>query len=345
MLKRIIVMMIIGALVFSGMSLIAKETKEKQEPQVSKKALKLMKKGDKAAAGKEYDKALEFFQKVIELEPSYPAAHFKKGLVLKIEKKLSEAAPCLDKALELQPNYPDAVKAMIEVLYLSARDLMAKREIEKANELYIKLASYTPPGEREKKVQIDSIYQVALNFYNLRKYSESIQYFIKFIELPGIKTNYKDDFSFSLYMIGLNYYHLSDLQNAINYLEKFLAVNKDNPANKQYLPLAHFIIGSCSYDQLEQEVIKKDKSDIEGVAKLARANKMIIPHFIQALKLKSDIEQAYLKMGNYYYYCRDLDKTIEQYEYLIEHFPNSPDLQVYKHTLETFKKEKAKSTK
>ena len=53
-------------------------------------------------------KAIECFEKAIELKPDYAEAYGNMGIVLGIMKRLDEAVKCFEKAIELKPDYADA---------------------------------------------------------------------------------------------------------------------------------------------------------------------------------------------------------------------------------------------
>lgn len=337
--KRIFVLIIIVVLVFAGISLTAQE---KEAKKVSKKVVSLMKKVDKAIGAKEFDKALELCQKAIEIDQAYALPHYKKGLALKEQKKYSEAAGSLEQALQLQALYPEAVNAMVEVLNILAQDMMTQKDLQKANELYLKIVGYTAAGEAAKRLQTEALYQIGINFYALKKPELSNENFIKFIKTPGVETAYKGNFIIANYIVGVNYYQLKRNRESNEYLLKFLELSAANEANKKWVPLAHFLIGSNGFELLQKEVDKKEKTDIEGVAKLAKEDKLVAANLTKALELGLNLEQIYLTLGNYYYYCRDLDNAIKYYKLLIEKFPTSPDISQYNDFLQQLEKDKEK---
>lgn len=339
MSKRIFSFIIVVVFVVSCASLIAQEKKEET---VSKKAVRLMKKADKALESKEYDKAVEMYQKVIEMEPAYAPPHLKVGLILKEQKKYGEAASSLEKALQLQSQYPEAVNAIVETLYLLAQDMMAKKDLDKANELYLKIVGFSDVNEPGKHIQTQVYYQLGVNYYTLKKPAESNKYFTKFIETPGVETDYNATFIVANYILGVNYFQLKHYEQSNEYLMKFLELHKDKESHKQWVPLAHFLIGSNGFELLKKEVDKKEKTDIEGISKLAKGDNIIVPHLSKAIELGLILEQIYLTLGNYYYYCRDVENAIKNYKLLIEKFPDSPDISSYSDFLEQLEKDKEK---
>lgn len=338
MLKKIFSVVVVFALLVSCTALIAQE---KQEQKVSKKALRLMKKVDKAMAAKEFDKALEFIQKVIDMEPGYAAPHFKKGFILKGQQSYSEAASCFEKALQLQPQYPGAGDALAETLNLLANE-MKKQDLDKAIELYMKIIDLSDVGEAGKRIQTETYYQSGISFYQLKKINLSTEYLLKFINIPGVENEYKDNFITANYIVGVNSYQLKRSAQSNEYMQKFLALSTAPEANKKWIPLAHFIVGSNGFDLLQKEVAKKDKTDIEGVAKLAKDDKIVAVNLLKAIELGLNLEQLYLTLGNYYYYCRDIENSIKYYKMLIEKFPASKDIAAYNDFLKQLEEDKKK---
>jgi tetratricopeptide (TPR) repeat protein len=60
----------------------------------------------------EYQKAIPYFHKAIELNPNYPEAYFYNGLALEKMQKFEEAVKCYKKTIEISPNYIDAISKL-----------------------------------------------------------------------------------------------------------------------------------------------------------------------------------------------------------------------------------------
>lgn len=337
MLKRIFSVVVVVALLVSCTALIAQD---KQEQKVSKKALRLMKKVDKAMAAKEFDKALESIQKVMDVAPEYAAPHFKKGIILKEQQSYSEAASCLEKALQYQPQYPGAGDALAETLNLLANEMRKNKDLDKAVELYLKIIDLSDVGEAGKRIQTEAYFQLGISFYWLKKPGLSNENFIKFIKIPGVENDYKAIFITASYIMSINSSKLKLYAQSNEYMFKFLELSTAPEVNKNWIPLAYFIIGSNGFELLQKEVAKKEKTDIEGVAKLAKADKIIAANLSKAIELGANLEEVYLTLGNYYYLCRDIDNAIKYYKMLIEKFPNSPDIATYNDFLQQLEKDK-----
>jgi tetratricopeptide (TPR) repeat protein len=339
MLKKIFSVLVVVTLLVSCAALIAQE---KQEQNVSKKALRLMKKVDKAITAKEYDKALESCQKIMEMEPEYAAPHFKKGIILKEQKKYGEAASSLEKTLQLQAQYPGAGDALIETLNLLAGEMTTNKNPAKALELYLKIVGFSDAGEAGKRIQTEAYYQLGINFYRAKNPSLSNENLLKFVKTPGVEKDYKSSFIIANYIVGVNSYQLKLSAQSNEYLFKFLELSAANDTNKDWMPLAHFIIGANGFELLQEEVEKKDKTDLVGVANAAKEDKIIVANLSKALELGLNLEQIYLTLGNYYYYCRDIENAIKYYTLLIEKFPNARDITTYNDFLKQLEEDKKK---
>jgi tetratricopeptide (TPR) repeat protein len=136
-------------------------------------------------------------------------------------------------------------------------------------------------------------------------------------------------------MVGLNAEFANEIQTSTQYLTRFLEEAKDSSEHAQFMPLANFLLGSGHMTLLKEEVKKMadSKDKIKKIAELAKSQSQIETYLTRAIELKPDLEPAYMNLGNYYYYCNDLEKTITTYKTLIEKFPNSPDIDQYNNFL------------
>ena len=65
-------------------------------------------KGYNAYVNKEYDKAISFYLKAIELKPDYAEAYYNLGLAYKNQGNLTKAIESYKKAIEVDPDHADA---------------------------------------------------------------------------------------------------------------------------------------------------------------------------------------------------------------------------------------------
>ena len=76
------------------------------------------------------DKALNFYDKILTIDPDNTDAYFNKGLVFANDKKYDDAIKCFEKVIELSPEYPYAY-------YSIAMAYELKDMPEKAIEYYL----------------------------------------------------------------------------------------------------------------------------------------------------------------------------------------------------------------
>lgn len=219
------------------------------------------------------------------------------------------------------------------------------RKNEESNKYYMKLLNVSGGVERgDKKLLIQTKYQIGANYAALRKYKEAVESFTKLLEYPELQTDFYTLYLSALYMLGLNSNFTGDFQTTSQSLTKFLELAKDSSEHAQFLPLANLLLGSNQMTQLQKatEKIEKGKDKIKEIAELAKSKPEIETYLTKAIELNPGLEPAYMHLGNYYYYCNDLEKSIETYNQLIEKFPNSPDLDQYKRFLNDISKETKK---
>ena len=218
MTKRFLILfLIIFSLCFE--LLIAQKT-ENIKP-VSKKVEKMMKEAQKSVTSKKFDKALEIYQKIIEIEPLYAQSYYNKALILNNQEKYTEAIENFEKAINLQPKYPQAVKAYIQTVLVLAQKRQSKNLLNDANKYYLKILEIKEVQEPEKKTQLRALYQLGLNFFNMKEHKKSAENLITFIKIPGVETEFNKFFSIANYLIGINFNHLKNFEKSNEYLLKF----------------------------------------------------------------------------------------------------------------------------
>ncbi len=216
------------------------------------------------------------------------------------------------------------------------------RQNEESNKYYLKLSGMPGFESGDKKLVIQTKYQVGTNYAALKKYKEAAGCFSKLLEHPELPTDFHALYLSALYMLGLNSNFTGDSQTTSESLTKFLELAKDSPGHVQFLPLANLLLGSSRMTQLQQEAekIENGKDKLSKIAELAKNKPEIETYLTKAIELNPALEPAYMHLGNYYYFCNDLQKAIETYNQLIEKFPGSPDIDQYNRFLTDISKEK-----
>lgn len=217
------------------------------------------------------------------------------------------------------------------------------RQPAKSNEFFLKVLAVEGLETSNKKLYVNVFYLASQNFFNLKKYKDAESYTDKILAMDGLLPEHLQIYSLSLYLSGVNANQMKAYPKAIKHLKKYLELTKENPTD-QYTYLSSFVIGTANFDMLEAEVapIKADKKAKNPKTKIAEAAKKyteIEPYLTRAMQLNPDLEPAYMTLGNYYYYSKDLAKAVAMYQQLIAKFPTSSGIVGYKKFLEGLQKE------
>ena len=235
----------------------------------------------------------------------------------------------------------------VESLTQIGYSFFASREIEKAIEYYKKLEAYpnalTNPAY--KKYYFQAIFQIAYGYSQLGKGKEAVEYFSKLIQNPDAQTPEFNTLYISSYcLMGMAYNQIGEFEKSNEALKKFLEIGANSSVHTQLLPVANMLIGGNHMNLLQKEAerIKQSnpKEQVTMVADLTKKDKEAETYLLKAIELNPNLEEAYMHLGNYYYFCNDLDKTIEYYQKLVDKFPGANSISVYKSFLENRIKDK-----
>ena len=190
---------------------------------------------------KEYEAALDSFQRVIALNPSMPAVYQNMGLALKELGRPQDAITAFRKAVQLKPDFIDAWcglglvcssirqysgaeecfrKALavrpdnMTVQYHLAQTLRALQRHQEAFEIFSHLVNASPDS-----IELYEI--IGNNFSEAGRYDEALQWYQRAIDI-------KPDFASVYYNLGLTYQTLGDLDNAVKYHRLATKYDVDN---------------------------------------------------------------------------------------------------------------------
>lgn len=152
------------------------------------------------------EKAMECFDKAIEINPSFelPWAN-KAGILFKL-KKYDEALNCVNKALKLHPNWTEALKLKGTILINKGRNEEALGSLERASKI-----------NPEDWSVWDNLGRA---YFNLKKYENALKCFDR-----ALKPNPENHGI--LYLNGLSLANIGRDEEAINCLDKALELNPD----------------------------------------------------------------------------------------------------------------------
>lgn len=338
--------MIVLALILSfGLALSIGAAETLTKPQ-SKDALKKMAKAEKAIKDKDYESALALYNEVMLLEPNYAPVYFTAAQLLRAKEDFDSAIAHYEKALAISPDFTLAVNEYIRTLLAVSQKAIGGKDLQKAAMHYEKILNIknieaTHPQELQYVA-----YQLGSVAYTQQDFNKSIAAFQRFLAIPEIDKKAPGNFALANYMLGINYSRLAQPDKANPFLEKFIS-GPQSEATTPWLPLSHYLLANNSYLVLEKEInrIKGEKSSdvlaqLDLIAVAAKADTSILPNLVKAIELKPDLEDAYVKLGNYYFFCQDYDNAIKAYNDLIAKFPASPDIAGYKTFLQNIVKER-----
>lgn len=328
-----------------GLALTLGAVEKLAKPQ-SKDAIKKMAKANKAFKNKEYDVALALYQEVIGLEPTFAPAYFNAAQLIYAKADYDQALANYEKALEINPAYTIALNDYIRKLLSLSQKAIEGRDLKKAGIYYEKILNIKNIETTHPQELQHVAYQMGSIAYNQQDFNKSIAAFQRFLAIPEIEKKASSNSALANYMLGINYSRLAQPDKANPYLEKFIAGPQDETTTP-WLPLSYYLLANNNYFVLDKQItqIKEDKigdslSKLDRIAAAAKASTGIQPNFAKAIELKPDIEDAYAKLGNYYFFCQDFDNAIKAYNDLIAKFPASPDIANYKAFIQTIDKER-----
>jgi tetratricopeptide (TPR) repeat protein len=328
-----------------GLALTFATVEKLPKPQ-SKEALKKMEKAEKAIKIKDYDAALALYKEVVILEPAYAPAFFTTAQLMRTKADYDPALANYEKALEINPAFTLALNEYIRTLLLLSQKAVEGRDLKKAATYYEKILNIKDIETTHPKEMQHSAYQLGTIAYNLQDFNKSISAFKRFLAVPDIEKTAPVNSALAAYMLGLNYIRLDQPEQANSYLEKFIA-GPQNETTTPWLPLSYYMLAKNNTIPLTQQItrIKAEKSGdplvmFDLIATAAKASTGIQPNLAKAIELKPDLEDAFVDLGNYFFYCQDFDNALKTYNDLIAKFPNSPSSTAYKSFIQNVEKER-----
>lgn len=305
---------------------------------------------------KKFDDSILNLEKAVKIDPNYTSAL---DLLIKTilgigdekagQKLLEESNKYYLKILDIPGIETSAKDKLNLATFHIGINYSLLNDPAKGNEYLPKVVEFPGLETADRMMYVRALYQMSINYFSMTKYNEANQYFSKLIQVPDLKSQFLKIYSISLYLLGVVNNELQEFKTSNDYLAQYLELTKENPSDP-WAPLATFLVGANNFSMLEKEVapIKSDPNNKEKAAKIAALAKGytgIQPYLTKAIELKPDLEPAYMQLGNYYYYCQDLDNSIQIYKTLIEKFPGSQDIESYKKFLDGVLKQKEELAK
>ncbi|MDO9577221.1 MAG: tetratricopeptide repeat protein [Candidatus Cloacimonadales bacterium] len=244
----------------------------------------------------EYDNAILYYQKAIEIKPDFIEAYHNMGCAYCNKGNYDKAIECFQKAIEIKPDFAEAYLNM-GVTYRN------KGNYDKAIECYQNSIRINPNNAK-------AYTNMGIVYGNKGNYNKEIEYYQKSIELfPYSKTYFN---------MGLAYYDIGKYNDAIQCYENAIKLDPNNGD-------AYFNLGNV-YLEIREEInaIMNFKKTIEinpydEVAYYNIGNAYndlgyydkAITYFQKAIELKPDYAEAYNNIGFSYVKKGNFEKSIE----------------------------------
>jgi tetratricopeptide (TPR) repeat protein len=176
-----------------------------------------------------HEKTIESFNKAIELNPDYVEAYFCLGKAYYLKCEYDKAIESLNKAIELNPNYEDAYLYLGDVYNL-------KDEYDKAIEFFNKLIKLNPN-------HASSYDELGYIYHKKNEHAKAVKFFNKSIKLTNSIWAYLG--------LGKVYYDWGRYDMAIRVLKKAIKMDNRMMCTDNYL-----------FDGLEMAYYGKNKHEI-----------------------------------------------------------------------------------
>jgi tetratricopeptide (TPR) repeat protein len=328
-----------------GLALAFAAVEPLPKPQ-GKDAQKKMGKAEKALKDKDLVAALALYNEVIVLEPTYGPAYFFTAQINRSMGNNDLAITLYEKTLELTPGFTQALNEYVRTLLILSQKAIEGRDLAKAAGYYEKIMNIKGIDATHPKELQHAVYQMGTVAYSQQNFDKSIAAFQRFLAIPEIEKTAPVNCALAQYMIGVNYSRLNQAENAIPYLEKFIAAPQ-NETTTPWLSISHYLLANNHYLILDKQIAKikgENAADalvtFDRIAEAAKASTAILPNLAKAIELKPDLEDAFVKQGNFYFLCQDFDNALKTYTDLIAKFPASPDVANYKSFMQKIEKER-----
>ena len=259
----------------------------------------------------ELDKAIQNYDKAIELKPDFFGAYNNRGVTYREKHDFDKAIQNYDKAIEIKPDYADAYNNR-GVAYVE------KHDFDKAIQNYDKAVEINP--------RLAEAYNNRGNAYvKKRDFDTAIQDLTTTIEI-------KPDYAEAYCNRGIAYGEKRDFDKAIQDYDKAIEIKPDYAEAYNNRGVAYVEKGD--FDTAIQDLttaieIKPDYAEAYNNRGIAYGEKRDFDTAIQDLtttiEIKPDYAEAYNNRGNAYVGKRDFDTAIQDYGKAIEIKPDYAD--------------------
>ncbi len=253
----------------------------------------------------EYQKAINAYQKAIEIKLDMHEAYNNMGNAYNELKKYQKAINACQKAIEIKPDNHEAYNNM-------GNAYNGLKEYQKAINVYQKAIEIKPNDM--------AYYNMGVVYKELKEYQKAINAYQKAIEIKPNDVAYNN--------MGDAYDELKEYQKAINAYQKGIEIKPNDVAynnmGNAYGELKEYQKAINAYQKAIE--IKPDKHEAyynmgNAYGKLGEYQKAINA-YKKAIEIKPDMHEAYYNMGNAYGKLGEYQKEINAYQKAIEIKPD-----------------------
>jgi len=263
------------------------------------KNIKISRLLNKASKQRDLYKAIDLYQKIIDIDPTFPVIYNYIGLCYFELNDYEKAESFFRKSIE---KFNDNFKSKHEIYYNLAFALHSQNIYEEAEIFYKKSIKENPDYSFAYK-------NFAYLLFLEKKYKESLEMFKKYITYNEEAEAYNN--------IGIIYQEFNNDKEAIRYYN--LAIETDDSYALAYNNLGAIYMEKKDYEkaaELFDKAIEKDKSLADAYNNLATINFMIKKYnlslslYQKALKIAPYNKTIRLNIAQIYYFLNDINNCI-----------------------------------
>ncbi|MEA1940311.1 MAG: tetratricopeptide repeat protein [Candidatus Caldatribacteriota bacterium] len=274
----------------------------------------------------DYDKVAETYEEFIEKYPQFQEREIEEiyyllGQTKVLLGKYKEAEELFKKIILLYPGF----EMTSQVKYYKVLSLFKQERYEEA---IVDLQELISGQDEENKQTGEIQYLLARCYLNLGEYSKSIR------DMENLKQSEEEKLllekvSFDL---GLAYSQKGDKEKAILEFREFI---EEYPQSKLIKP-AHFELGKNLFDLEKYKLAIEELKEISTIDALYLKGKAAeeLGNYEEEISAFSELkekypkskfsQEAFFKLGNYYYDKKMYEKAIVEFKKIIKLFPDSP---------------------
>ncbi len=295
----------------------------KPDKKILKQVKKIRKKGDKELRKNNFEKAIEYYREALKLYPDDERSNINIAFAYLKLGDYENSFKFYKKSYEINPKFKGVKQTLFQLSIQLGNTYQKENNIKKAYDYFKQSLEYGEFNEKNQNLLLNIYYTLGVDAYTLKKYDEAVLYFKKILEHKDAEKIMPKAYGMTFYLLGLNYSALKDKSQAEKYLKKYIEMKKENP--DKWVQFSYYILGRNYYDEMEskiKEIEKKKDYDIKEINEIAKKYmENIEPYLKKAIEM-GPLEDAYVNLGNLYYYAGEREKALETYKTLIEKIPS-----------------------